>query len=73
MAGPPPISDHDFIVEIYDLMGTFAKAQERSEKRLCALEEGQQEELLWRNRIIGGGIMATGLLSTGIALVKILG
>ncbi len=75
MSGPPPITDHDFIVDIYDMMGVLQEAQtrtqEQTEKRLCALEEAQQEELIWRNRIIGGGVAATALLSMGITLVKL--
>ena len=74
MEGPQPVTDHDFLVRLYSMMGIALEAQEKHEKRICDLELGQHQELSWRNKLVGAGIAASVFIPLATALaMKMIG
>ena len=59
MGGPTPNTEREYLMEIYHRMTTVCEVLEKHDDRLCNLETAHQNELLWRNRLIGAGIGLT--------------
>ena len=71
MEGPKPKTNREYLLRIYDELRRLNEHIAKQNNRLTVVENEQQKERDWRNRIIGGGVIFGILFSGGLAIVRL--